>query len=106
MPTQQFSTKAPHNNSSGFLMINIAPTNIPIRLRKSTFLCKDPFDGQYMETGGFDIEGRRGVKVPHRGGSSHLWTVWQLPTEDNFQDKKFWLQIARQNISWNVVKKQ
>ena len=89
MPTQQLSTKAPHNNSTGFLMINIASTNIPIRLRKSTFLCKDPFDGQYMETRSFDIEGRRGVKVPHRGGS-HLWTVWQLPTEDNFQDKKFW----------------
>ena len=67
MPTQQLSTKAPHNNSTGFLMINIASTNIPIRLRKSTFLCKDPFDGQYMETRGFDIEGRRGVKVPHRG---------------------------------------
>ena len=104
MPTEHLSTKAPHNNSTGFLMINIASTNIPIRLRKSTFLCKDPFDGQYMETRSFDIEGRRGVKVPHRGGS-HLWTVWQLPTEDNFQDKKFWLQIARQNISWNVVKK-
>ena len=84
-------------------MINFASANIPIRLRKSIFLHKDPFDGQYMETRSFDIEGRGGVKVPQRGGS-HLWTVWQLPTEDNFQDKKFWLQIARQNISWNVVK--
>ena len=84
-------------------MINFASASIPIRLRKSIFLHKDPFDGQYMETRSFDIEGRGGVKVPQRGGS-HLWTVWQLPTEDNFQDKKFWLQIARQNISWNVVK--
>ena len=73
------------------------------QLRKSTFLRKDPFDGQYMETRSFDIEARRVLKF-HTGGGSHLWTVWQLPTEDNFRDKKFWLQIARQNISWNVVK--
>ena len=106
MPTEHLSTKAPHNNSTGFLIIKTASANIPMRSwRKSSFLRKDPFDGQYMETRSFDIEARRGVLKFHPGGSSHLWTVWQLPTEDNFQDKKFWLQIARQNISWNVVKK-
>ena len=71
--------------------------------RKSTFLRKDSFDGQYMKTPSFDIKARRVLKF-HTVGGSHLWTVWQLPREDNFQDKKFWLQIARQNISWNLVK--
>ena len=63
-------------------------------LTPQTFLCKSVFCASIslmvnIRRLGALISRQGGALSSTRGGS-HLWLVWQpLPTEDNFQDKKF-----------------
>ena len=54
------------------------------QMRKSTFLRKDPFDGQYMETRSFDIEARRVLKF-HTGGALICGPFGSSPRRTTFE---------------------